>query len=172
MARQIRDVFAVLMKTSTGQKFMAEMGNPNAAPRPRKELQNLPHRTITTHRDSVATSGATVTHAGIEYLLCGQQIMESAHRFLAIEINQHLSWSRKASAVDPVTRMKTTGALQVLSQSLSVVVEPQHYIEQVKFDIATYRIFTSAAIQDGDLLGSYVVTRVVDLFGIKVAEAT
>lgn len=170
--RQIHKRFSVVLRTSEGHQFHGEFGDPNSYPRPRKEIQNLPHRAIVTYRNSVAKAGDLVRYQGQEYLLCGQHLMADVKRFLAVEINHHLPWVRIEEVVDPVTMMPRDDVETVMNSQLSVVIEPTRGIDERNFSQDQYRIFTAADVKEGDKLGGMTVTRAYDLFGLRLVEAT
>lgn len=170
MHRQIRDRFSVTLRTAAGHKFRGEFGDPGAFPRPRKEIQNLPHRALVTGRKSVAEPGDLVRHHGVEYLLCGQHVTQGTKRFLAVEVNAHLPWKRLTEVVDPVTKMKKDDQEVVLDPALSVTIEPQRSLEEQKFTKSQDRLFTAADVRAGDEIGGKKVLRVDDLFGLKLVE--
>jgi hypothetical protein len=170
MHRQIRYCFTDVLRTAAGHKFHGEFGSPNAYPRPRKEIQNLPHRGLVTHRNSVATAGDLVTHHGQKYLLAGQHILEGTKRFLAVEINKEVVWSRLDEELDPVTRMpKDTDPIE-MDPALPVSIEPGRAVEENRFEHTQYRFLTAAAVQEGDFIDDLKVVRIMDLFGLRMVE--
>lgn len=170
MYRQIRERFAVVLRTPEGHKFRGEFGDPGAYPRPRKEIQNLPHRALVTDRNSVAKAGDMVTHHGVEYLLCGQHVLEGTKRFLAVEVNARVTWYRLTKIIDPVTRMAKEDQLVPMDEDLSVCLEPQRSFEEANFTQSQDRLFTSADIREGDQINGKKVLRVNNLFGLKMVE--
>ena len=173
MHRKLRERFSVTLRTSAGLKFRGEFGAPNSFPRPRKEIQNLPHRALVTARNSVAKAGDLVRSNGQEYLLCGQHVQHEIKRFLAVEVNNHLLWSRIGEITDPVTGMpKDEDAETIMDPALPVVIEPGREIEEQRFGQTQYRLLTAADVKEGDLLGDMTVTRAMDLLGLRMVEAT
>ena len=170
MFRKIRDQFAVTLRTVEGHQFRGEFGDPGAYPRPRKEIQNLPHRALVTGRGAIAKSGDLVSFAGVQYLLAGQHVLMDTKRFLAIEINTTLSWKRTVEVTDPVTKMKKDDDPQTIDPALPAVIEPQRSIEEAKFLQSQMRVFTAGDVQLGDLLDGMKVLRVDDLFGVRMLE--
>jgi len=171
MRRPIRDCFAITFRTAAGHKFRGEFGDPNSYPRPRKELQNLPHRSLTTGRAALATAGDQVTTYGVDYLLCGQHVLTEVKLFLAVQVNTQVKWERVGTEVDPVTKMDRDTGLVILAESLPVALEPQRGIEEEDFTQTKTRIFTAAAVQLGDYLDGMRVTRVADVLGLLMVEA-
>jgi len=170
MHRKMRDRFSVTMRTREGHQFNAQFGDPGAYPRPRKEIQNLPHRAVVTHRDSVAKAGDLVVYDGVEYLLCGQHVMANLKRFLAVEINARVRWVRAGDVIDPVTLMKRSWDEVELDPQLSVTREPGRAFEEADFKMSQNRMFTYADVQLGDRLDDMKVILVEDLFGIRMLE--
>lgn len=170
MHRKIRDQFAVTLRTAEGHQFRGEFGNPGAYPRPRKEIQNLPHRALVTSRAALAKAGDLVRFAGVQYLLAGQHVLKDTKRFLAVEINATATWERLTEVVDPVTKMKKDDVLQTLDAALPITLEPQRSFEEEKFTVSQMRAFTAADVQTGDLINGMKVLRSDDLFGIRMLE--
>lgn len=170
MRRKIRDQFAVTLRTEEGHQFRGEFGDPNAYPRPRKEIQNLPHRALVTGRAAVAKSGDLVRFAGTRYLLAGQHVLTNTKRFLAVQINATARWERLGEVIDPVTRMKKDNQLIELDPELPITLEPQRSFEEAKFTQSQLRVFTAADVKKGDRLNGLEVMRVDDLFGIRMLE--
>lgn len=170
MYRELHNRFSTKFRTSEGHQFKGELGNPNAYPRPRKELQNLPHRALVTHRISMVKPGDLVTAYGVNYLLCGQHVLASTKRFLAVEVNSYLTWKRLDEVIDPITQLPRDSQEVVLDPVLPVVIEPQRAFEEQRFSQSQDRLFTAADVQPGDLLGDYKVNRVDDLMGLKLVE--
>lgn len=170
MHRLLRDRFTDVLRTAAGHKFRGEFGSPNAYPRPRKEIQNLPHRALVTSRNSVAQSGDLVEHHGQKYLLAGQHVLEGTKRFLAVEVNATVTWVRKVEGIDPVTRMKVDGQPTTLDDALPVSIEPGRMLEEKGFEQTQYRFLTAAEIIPGDIINDMTVLRVMDLFGLKMVE--
>lgn len=168
--RQIRDRFAVKLRTAEGHMFRGEFGDPNAYPRPRKEVQNLPHRALVTSLGAVVKAGDLVHFAGTHYLLCGQHTLSKTKRFLAMEINKTATWTRMTEVIDPVTQMKKDTVAETLDAALKVTLEPQRSFEEANFTKSQRRVFTAADVKEGDELDGMKVLRVDDLFGIRVAE--
>lgn len=170
MFRKIRDQFAVTLRTAEGHQFRGEFGNPGAYPRPRKEMQNLPHRALVTSRAAVAKAGDLVRFAGAQYILAGQYVLTDTKRFIALEVSETMTWERVTEVIDPVTRMKRDDVKQVMNAALPVAIEPQRAFEEVKFTLAKKRVFTSSDVRVGDLLNSMKVLYADDLFGIRMLE--
>lgn len=169
--RVIRDNFKSLFRTEAGDKFWGELSDPNAFPRPRKELQNLPHRALVTDRNAVATAGQLVVSKAVSYILCGQHTLSKTRVFLAVEVTVPVTWSRHSEVTDPVTKMVRDSSLQPLATIL-VAVEPYRVTEDEAFEQNVYRYFTHAAVQLGDVLGSKKVVRVADLMGLRIVEVS
>lgn len=170
MFRKIRGQFTETFRTQSGSKFRGEFGDPNASPRTRKEVQNLPHRSLVTDRKAVAKEGDLVTAYGAQFLLLGQHTLGETKRFLAIEINARVSWIRMVDEIDPVTKMKRGDREVVMNEALPVALEPQRLLEEVNFSQSQYRLFTAEDVQAGDVLKGMRVIRIEDLMGIRVAE--
>lgn len=170
MFRKIRDRFTVEFKNQDGHKFRGELGDPNATPRPRKEVQNLPHRSLVTSRLAIAKEGDLVTYYGVQALLLGQHTLGDTKRFLAVEINDHVKWTRVSDIIDPVTKMTRGDAEQVMDPALPVIIEPQRSVEEARFAQSQYRLFTAGDIKEGDVLKGMRIIRVESLMGVKVAE--
>ena len=169
--RKIRDRFSVVILTAGGNKVRGEFGDPNSYPRPRKELQNLPHRAFVTSRNSWANAGDLVSFQGVQYLLCGQHTLAEMKRFLAVEVNEFFDWTRIEEVIDPVTKMARDVDPTLLEAGLPVCFEPQRGIEEEKFTQTQTRIFTSAAVKPGDYLGDLKVIRVANVMGLTMVEA-
>lgn len=170
MHRVLRDRFSVTLRTDIGYKFRGEFGDPNAYPRPRKELQNLPHMALVTSRKAVVKAGDLVSYNGVQYLLAGQHTLTDTKRFLAVEINDHVKWVRTQEKIDPVTKQPRDSKPATLAEALPVCREPQRSFEEMRFSQSQNRIFTAADIKAGDELGEMKVIRVDELFGIHLAE--
>lgn len=170
MHRRIRDRFTDTLRTAAGHKFRGEFGSPNAYPRPRKEIQNLPHRALVTSRDSVAQAGDLVEHHGQKYLLAGQHVMEGTKRFLAVEVTTTVAWKRKLEGIDAVTRMPRDGLPTDMDLTLPVAIEPGRMLEERGFEQTQYRFLTAADIWEGDIIDDMTVLRVMELFGLKMVE--
>lgn len=170
MRRRIRDIFSVICRTETGHKFRGEFGDPNASPRPRKEIQNLPHRTLTVRRGAVVMDGDLISADGHRFILAGQHQMRDIRKYLALEVNAEVRWERSAAEIDPVTRMPRGGSNKTLSPALPVAREPRGWMEEEKFEVDTYRMFTAADVREGDRLDGLKVMRATDLFGLRMVE--
>lgn len=170
--RQINDRFALVLRTEEGNKFRGEFGDPNAYPRPRKEIQNLPHRSLTTSRTAMVKGGDLVSHTGRRWLICGQHTLQEAQTFLAVEVNRMMVWSRFGEIVDPVTRMPKDTAKIILDGALAVAVDTLRGVDEVRFEKDVLRVFTSADVQDGDLLDGYTVLRGQDILGLRMVEVS
>jgi hypothetical protein len=171
MHRRIHDQFSVVLRTESGNKFHGEFGDPNAYPRPRKDVQNLPHRALVTHRHSETKEGDLVRFKGVKYLLCGQHTLTTTKRYLAIEINKVVRWTRNISDTDPVTGMARSAATTtVMNEELEVTYEPRSSIEEENFQQSKDRIFTASEIRLDDEIDGKKVERVDNLFGIYMAE--
>jgi hypothetical protein len=169
--RRIRDVLSVTLRTSSGHKFRGEFGSPNAFPRPRQEIQNLPHRSLVTSSQSIVKGGDLVAYQGVDYILCGQHHLGKTMVFLAVEITHWLPWKRNSEIIDSVTLMKKDYRLETLNPLLPVTIDPQRALNEADFQLSQYRMLTSAAIQVGDFLGEHKVIQVFDLFGMTMVEA-
>jgi hypothetical protein len=171
MARRLRERFSYVFRNQDGHKFRAELGDPNASARPRKEIQNLPHRTLVTDRDSIARPGDLVSWNGIQYLLLDQHTQTNTQRFLAAEITHSVLWTRSQKIIDHVTRVEKTSTPVVMDLALPVIMEPRSATEEQDFEILRTRFFTAADVRKGDLLNQLVIKEVHDLFGIRMLEA-
>lgn len=171
--RRPRHMFSETFRTSDGHKFFGEFGDPNAAPRPRKEIQNLPHRVLSVSNTSTfVTEGSLVYHHDQGYLLFRQHVLEGVKRFLAAEVNTHLVWSRLPESTDLVTGLPRDGLPVELDARLPLIIEPGRSYEEENFSQDQFRLFAAADIQVGDLLGDMKVSRVVDLLGVRMIEAS
>lgn len=170
LRRRMRARFSDVYRTHQGNKFLAELGDPNAAPRPRREIQNLPHRTLVTDKAALARRGDLVTGPSGSFLLASQHTLTDTKRFLAVEINHSMTWERATTSIDPVARVEKKGPRLELNAALQVVFEPQRGFEEEDFDQMQYRVFSHEDIQNGDFLDGYKVMRTYDLMGLRVAE--
>lgn len=170
LARVLRSRFRKIVRTEAGAKFYAEFGDPNAAPRPRREITNLPHRTMIVDRATPDLSGQRVTLGDVHFLLVGQHTMTHTTRYLAIEANTMVSWTREGTVIDPVSRVEKSAGPQVLDPALPVAMEPRSSFEEEDFQRYKSRIFTSADVQKGDFIDDMKVVQTFDLFGIRAAE--
>lgn len=170
MRRPLREMFSVVCRTPTGHKFKGEFGDPNASPRPRREIQNLPHRTLTVRRAAVVMAGDLITADGVSYVLCGQHNYRDLRKFLAVEVNAAMRWERLSEELDPVTRLPRGSHLQLLDAALPVTLEPRNWMEEEKFEVDTYRVFTGADVREGDRLDGLKVLRSTDIFGLRMVE--
>lgn len=170
MFRPFREKFTHLVRTKEGHRVKVEFGDPNASPRPRKEIQNLPHRTLSVGRNSILKGGDVVNWNGIRYLLVDQHTLTVMKRFLAAEITHEVHWERVERAIDPVTRVERSGAPQTLEQNLPVILEPRSSVEDEGFEMAKYRGFTGSDVRQGDLIDGMKVQDVQELFGIKIFQ--
>lgn len=165
-----RSRFSLKGRNSQNQEFYAELGDPGAYPRPRKEIQNLPHRALVTSLKALVSAGEVVTVQGVEYLLLEQHQMGRVKRFLAVNINDRLPWSRITETIHPVTQLPQGSAPAVVDPALPVVIEPLSSIEDVRFTQDRYRIFTAGDVKAGDLIDGMKVQEVQNLFGVKMAQ--
>jgi len=170
MPRKIRSNFRDVIRTQDGNKFYAEFGDPNATPRPRKEIQNLPHRGMTTHRSALVKGGDIISWKGVNYLLLDQHQLTEVKKFLAVQITHTVTWSRSVKVVDPIARVEKTSVLQPMDDNLQVVMEPMSAIEEENFESVKYRVFTAADVQKGDQINDLVVKNTFELFGVRMLE--
>lgn len=170
MFRRLNPRFTELFTTEQGHRFLGELGAPNSYPRPRKEIQNVPHRALVTNRDSVAEAGSLVRAHGQEYLLAGQHLQAKVMRFLAVEVTDRVSWSRPSVITDPVTGMPTGDGVTVLDPSLPVCLEPGREFQEENFTEDMYRFFTHADVKPDDLINEHKVLRVQMLFGLRMVS--
>lgn len=166
-----REKFTEVFKTHLGHKFYGEFGDPNGAPRPRKEVQNLPHRTLVTSHNAIVAPGELVSWGNrAHYLMVAQHTLTNVKRFLAVETNKTVCWARSQEVIDPVSRVAKDIGLQTIDEALPVVVEPQRELEEQNFREAQYRVFTHADIIKGDFLDDWKVLHSYDLMGVRVLE--
>lgn len=170
--RVIRDRFKEIFKREDGRRFYGELGDPNAVPRPRRELQNLPHRSLVTSRKAGVSSGILISWRGIRYLLAEQHVLTDTQHFLAVQVNKELPWTRSGTVIDPVAQVPAGTTKTTLNPALPVVLEPQRMLEEEGFSEAQYRAFTHAPVQKGDFLGPYRVMNTSELLGLTVVEMT
>jgi hypothetical protein len=170
--RKIRSQLVVTLHTQAGHKFHGEWGDPNGFPRPRSEIQSLPHRALTTAKHAMVKEGDVVTYHGTQFLLCGQHQLAHVKMYLAVQISHHAKWSRVTESVDPILGVERGGTETVLSSSLPVTLDPKNHMEEVGFDRPIYRVLTGSPLLEGDLIDQFKVMKVVKLFGIHMAEVT
>lgn len=173
MIRPIRDRFSRPIRVvGTNLVYRGEFGNPNAFPRPRKELQNLPHRSLSVSRKSPAVAGQHIVSDGVEFLLFGQHTMVATQTFLAVQVTHWVEWKRPAKMVDPVTKMVIGTGLETLDTALPVAEEPGRAFEELEFTKSQLRMFTTADVREDDILDGHKVSRVVELLGGLMVELT
>ncbi len=169
--RKLHQQMTVTLRTSEGHQFKGEFGDPNGFPRPRKEVQNIPHQALTVSKNSLASDGDLVTYQGTEFLLCGQHHLTSTKIFLALQVKSWVRWTRQVEVMDPILRVKRDTQEVVLSEALPVILDPIRSLEEQSFQKAVYRVLTGADLRGGDTLnGTLRVLQVTELFGLKIAE--
>lgn len=168
--RKMQDRFAHVLRTEAGHKFRGEFGDPNAYPRPRKELQNLPHRSLVADRHALVAAGNTVVLDGVTYLLAGQHTLVNTKSFLAVEVFNFWDWTTLQEYIDPVARVERDSHEVVVEAALPVIVEPTRVISEEEFRITQKRIFTSRNIPAGDFLGGFKVMQSVEVLGLYMLE--
>lgn len=168
--RRMQPKLSETFRTQGGHKFQAQLGSPNGYPRPRKEIQNLPHRALVTSRNSLAEAGDLVTHAGQSYLLCGQHVMSEVKRFLAVEVNHMARWTRTTRLIDPVTRMERDEEEIVVQEALPVALEPSRALQEQNFQVSQYRLLTAADVALGEYIDGMKVIGKWDLMGLNMVE--
>jgi hypothetical protein len=170
LVRRPRQKFAFTFKTHEGNKFRGEFGDPNSAPRPRREVQNLPHRMLVTSRKAIAKAGDLVEHKGVKFVLCGQHTLEFMQRFLAVEVNHIVSWTSSEEIEDPVTRVMKDVSPVVRDPALPVAFEPRGGTDEEGFERTKFRAFTHADVKEGDRLDGLKVLRAYDVLGLRAVE--
>lgn len=170
MFRKPRERFSQVFRTHEGHKFYGEFGDPNAAPRPRREIQNLPHRTVVCSRRAVAKAGDLVSWRRAQFLLADQHTLANVNRFLGVEVTQTVRWTRFDEVIDPVARVAREAVEQELDAALPVALEPTHGIQEEGFDQTIFRMFTHRDVREGDRIEGMKVLRAYDLLGLRVAE--
>lgn len=170
LPRRLHSQMTVTLRNQRGQQFKGEFGDPNGFPRPRREVQNIPHRALTVNRNSLAKDGDVVTYQGVQFLLCGQHQLTHARIFLALEIQQTVRWTRLGADVDPLTGMAREDVEIVLNPTLPVILDPIRATEELNFQRPIYRLLSGENVQENDIINGMNVMMVSDLLGLRVAE--
>lgn len=173
LARRLNEKMTVTLRTSAGHQFKGEFGNPNSFPRPRREVQNIPHSVLAVGKNSLARDGDVVSYKGTHFLLCGQHHLTEVRLFLALQIQNWVSWERMSEAIDPVLMVKKDGVRQTLDARLPVILNPVKFLEEVSFQKPVYQMLTGADVREGDIINDKLqVLQVSKLLGIQVAEVS
>lgn len=170
LPRRLHKQMMVTLRTAEGHQFRGEFGSPNGFPRPRREVQNIPHQALAVSRNSIAKDGDLVTYRGTTFLLCGQHHLTDVRIFLALEIQSWVRWTRTEEAIDPIIGVKRDTVTTTLSEELPVILDPIRYLEELKFQKPVYRMLTGADVREGDKIDDLTILQVSELLGLRVAE--
>lgn len=171
LPRRLHNQLTVTLRTEAGHQFKGEFGDPNGFPRPRREVQNIPHRALTVSSTSIARDGDVVDYRGSKFLLCGQHHLTNVRIFLALEVQQEVRWTRMGEGFDPILLVKKDNVETTLAERLPVILDPIRYLEELKFQKPVYRLLTGQDVQEGDVInGRLKVLQVSELLGLRVAE--
>lgn len=172
MHRPLVQAFSVKVRTLQGHIVKGEFGEPNRHPRPRREVQNLIHRTFSAPRISPIRPGEIIEYQGTHFLLLDQHDLVGMKRFLAVQCNEQHDLTRMMRQVNPVTTMEESNFPQIIASQIPVVVEPLRWSQEYRVEHDIYRILSGHDLRDEDILGPYQILRRADLLGATVVEAT
>ena len=167
MRRPLVHRFTERWRTDAGNVVLGSLQD---APDVSQEADFLPRRIMVLPKGSPAAAGTVLSGQGQSYLLVDQVVLAETIRFRAYLISHRLPWLRKSNAIDPVTQMPTTGAPQLLSASLPVVVEPLRLVSERGIERPKYRAFSGADVRLGDKLGDWEVHTSVQALGVHLLE--
>lgn len=137
-------------------------------------------RLLRVHQTCPLTAGDIVLdHAGLRYLLAEgptgmarQDIVKKTFR--CVQVNRHLRWTRMQRKVDPVMKVEVSAGN---SDDLGLIwcqVDPREERLERSSHVADsyekFKLYTNAALQIGDKVDVYGVTRAERVAGITVAD--
>lgn len=155
-------------RTSTGAKFRGLLSDPEDRwdgdeLRARRILRVDPRTPLKT--------GDVINGDGGEYILFTHSHRTGETRLLAFEITHRLTWSRKTTVIDPVTKLARGDTETEMAVALPVTVEPKSQIEVQGIERNRYTIRAPGQFEKGDRLGPYLIQSVSLVPGASILGA-
>jgi hypothetical protein len=139
-----------------------------------------PRLVFRTSPESLATAGTIIVDAFGRRLILGthgnyQVGPDRLYKvFRIIEANKHVSWTRKTTTLDPVTKLQKKDQ-DIELGPIWVAVEPLGRLDgdrDVRVREDGHQIVTSADVKLNDVVDGQIVRRVQEVLGIKLLETT
>lgn len=137
-------------------------------------------RLLRVHQSCFLRAGDIVLdHAGLRYLLAegptGMARQDVVKRtFRCVQVNRHLRWTRMVKKIDPVMKVPVgAGTWDDLGLIWCQVDPREERLERSSHVASSYekfKLYTDAALQIGDKVDVYEVTRSERVAGITVAD--
>ena len=132
-----------------------------------------PKMSIRVGRRSLLRAGMIIQSESGHHLLADHSVTADYKTFYMLECDRQVAWTRPAGAVDPISKLKTTGGPPAALGQIWVLWERnrREYADlPIRFNQETTLSATGDDVQIGDMLDGRKVTRVNESLGIRVLE--
>lgn len=129
-----------------------------------------PYRVLVVRKPCFLVAGDTVFVNDNEVVILMEQPDDFpwGRSFKAAYAQQVMAWARSNTTTDPVSKVQKTSSETSLG-NLYVNFDSAEEMNVQGFQDTKYRFITGQAIQVGDKVGTYIVKRVVESLGVKLA---